>query len=653
MLRYTERYKANKATGLWKPYHRNSNRSIEMTAQGAVAPESSTWRFHSNLPRYFSSAGSISLLPYERIIVSIDNPNPSTSSDYHLTANVRKVRVSGPADIHQFILGDSNNYGYVTRNIYGNGMVFSQDISTGVMTLHKFSYDGSSASHDQVTLDTPFWSNGYVCDFGVSDDGSRIAFFVINKWTGTEYVPYRGGVWCFDTSDGSLIWSFERPPGDTNFVYGFNLTSDGERALISTEDSTSPKVTLYSNSGSILDNHTFNYTDLNYPVGFQNNICMIENDKIVVAWTKSTISGSARKVDVYYKTIDFSSNTFNASSTKTIVTNWKKQYPGGGFGVGTGNVYGSRIQIRTANAYTALNDCDPILVDFSVDPLKPLYIYGRQFDDTVSGNSMVASEHYVHSSAQGFVSSTNDYVYSNSQKVISSTAKIDLRGNDTDSYPGSGSNWYDLTDNSNDSTLTGTYSFTSDNGGAIDFNGGYAQLPANFLDPYGEFTIEAWVRREAGYISGNASIIFISQSSNSAGSFALVHNFYNSPPIFIPNKFAITTFEGPSEVILPTTRPSKLHQRTVKINTWYHIVGKKNSAGELEIYVNGVKSNMPDDYAVTDIALTSDDPRIAINPAAGTEFWPGSIAELRVYDYAMSEKDIQYMFNSKKVQFGY
>jgi len=83
------------------------------------------------------------------------------------------------------------------------------------------------------------------------------------------------------------------------------------------------------------------------------------------------------------------------------------------------------------------------------------------------------------------------------------------------SYPGSGSTWYDLSGNGNHLTFTGSVSFTSSNGGAIDFSGSSTSVSAAFrgnpstFDTGNQVTYICWFKpqRGTGFDGNQATLV--------------------------------------------------------------------------------------------------------------------------------------------------
>ena len=83
-----------------------------------------------------------------------------------------------------------------------------------------------------------------------------------------------------------------------------------------------------------------------------------------------------------------------------------------------------------------------------------------------------------------------------SPKIVTDGLVLCLDAADKNSYPGSGTTWYDLSGNGNNGTLTNGPTFSSDKGGCIVFDGSndYVDVgnPASLNFGSGDFTISVW-----------------------------------------------------------------------------------------------------------------------------------------------------------------
>lgn len=130
------------------------------------------------------------------------------------------------------------------------------------------------------------------------------------------------------------------------------------------------------------------------------------------------------------------------------------------------------------------------------------------------------------SSASGIFDLTSQLIYKNASKWPASSAPsglvttsliVHLDAGNTNSYPGSGTTWSDLTSSSNDLTLTNGPVFSSTDGGTIEFDGSndYA-TSSNSVTLSGDFSFDAWVYLDTT-ASGYDAIFSIGQYSQTSG----------------------------------------------------------------------------------------------------------------------------------------
>lgn len=305
-------------------------------------------------------------------------------------------------------------------------------------------------------------------------------------------------------------------------------------------------------------------------------------------------------------------------------------------------------------ATTSINDTDSGMSWSTTDPVRVYMIRSdgvwnavttsgwtllesnKEYISGYSAEMEVFYRDYAAGIYTGFDNNSAMYLWgSNSvaqDQIFNNGLALYLEPNNKLSYSGSGTTWTDLSGNARNATLVSSPTYSSSNGGAIDFvSSSYAQLPANnFNFGTGDYTIESWVNLSS---STTNNIIFASQSSNQSGFYAL--GFNSSIGWFH------TTFNG-------STRPATTMTPVPSANTWYHAVAVRESS-VLKLYINNVASTS---NGSTSLSVTSADPRIAINPASGDERWTGRIASLRIYNRALSASEVSTNFNSSRSRFG-
>ena len=80
--------------------------------------------------------------------------------------------------------------------------------------------------------------------------------------------------------------------------------------------------------------------------------------------------------------------------------------------------------------------------------------------------------------------------------IVNDSLVLTLDAGNQNSYAGSGTNWYDLSGNGNNGTLTNGPTFNSSNIGSIVFDGvdDYVNIPDNSsLNPTKNLTLSCWV----------------------------------------------------------------------------------------------------------------------------------------------------------------
>ena len=261
-------------------------------------------------------------------------------------------------------------------------------------------------------------------------------------------------------------------------------------------------------------------------------------------------------------------------------------------------------------------------------------------DDPVAGRYMNANygSVLIYSRALSAAEVLQNYEAQKSKfanTIVQQGLVLNLDAGNPYSYAGAGTTWYDVTVNSYNGTLIGSPSYTSTNNGGIIFDSvaKYVTLPASGLAfGTGQFAIEAWVFSTAA-VSYNH--IYSSQSSNNVGFISLYYqNGYG---------FSVADL-GNSAVRTATT-----HQTVVSQNTWYHVVGIRNTSNQYIVYVNGVESTT---NSTSSYPLTATAPQIASNPASNTERFTGTIASFRLYNTSLSAAQVLQNYNATKGRFG-
>ncbi len=216
------------------------------------------------------------------------------------------------------------------------------------------------------------------------------------------------------------------------------------------------------------------------------------------------------------------------------------------------------------------------------------------------------------------------------------------------SYPGSGTNWNDLSGNGNNGTLTNGPTFNSGNGGGWVFDGvddfiSGSDVPFRFANT---FTLDATVYFNGTDINGT---IIGKRNGSPFNQYAISINSGNP---YVGGVGKVATFfgradGGSTDILLNYTLPSA---------GIYNIVSSIN-ANSQTLYVNGVAR------ATTNVNISSNTFNIsgrdlligATRDNAGTGIigpFPGNIYTTKIYNRVLSPQEIQQNYNATKTRFG-
>jgi surface protein len=211
---------------------------------------------------------------------------------------------------------------------------------------------------------------------------------------------------------------------------------------------------------------------------------------------------------------------------------------------------------------------------------------------------------------------------------------------DTNSYPGSGSDWYNIgtSVSSSDVTLYNSVNYNSgDGGGCLEFNGtnNYGIIPydSTFDFSTGNYTINTWVK----FNDFSSPVNVTSKDTYGA-------NFDWS--IYIPDSSNIYDYSNGTATNVSANIPSSM-----STSVWY-LITISSISGYVSIYLNKVE------YGTTTYMSTSNSNTTALtigcyswnNPGA---LLNGNIAIMEYYNVGLSDTEVSTYFNTTKSRFGY
>ncbi len=232
-----------------------------------------------------------------------------------------------------------------------------------------------------------------------------------------------------------------------------------------------------------------------------------------------------------------------------------------------------------------------------------------------------------------------------SPRIITDGLVLALDAGNTKSYPGSGTTWTDLSGNSNNGTLTNGPTYSSDDGGAIVFDGtnDYATI-----DPQNSTT--------NGLYFGGATSISVStwvkiNNTNIFKTFVIYEDIANGD-IVEPIRFDLLTDNTVRLAIILSNGSGDIAISSTTLNTsdWYYLTGTFGD-GYIKIYVNGVFENQ------TSLSGSIDTPNSGINAAwnigsgeltQSSRYINGNIAQVSIYNKALTAAEVAQNYNATK-----
>jgi len=220
--------------------------------------------------------------------------------------------------------------------------------------------------------------------------------------------------------------------------------------------------------------------------------------------------------------------------------------------------------------------------------------------------------------------------FSNGPRVITNGLVSSLDAADTNSYPGSGTNWRDVVGTFRNFVLTNGPTFNSTNGGTIVFDGVDDYAVYNDDIQTSLVTVSAWVYKTAS-------------TTNQA-----LFNRANTA-------WVLAQINGTIQIFVSTVGSFIDTGYTVPLNEWTNIVFTYSGtglSGSQILYINGT--------SVFSSASGSGNLPSRIRGATFTigyyignvSYWGGRISQMQIYSRALSASEVLQNYNTQKSRFG-
>ncbi len=213
--------------------------------------------------------------------------------------------------------------------------------------------------------------------------------------------------------------------------------------------------------------------------------------------------------------------------------------------------------------------------------------------------------------------------------VVQSGLVLNLDAGASTSYPGSGTTWTDLSGNGNNGTLNGP-TYNSANGGSIVFDGSNDYVNISVPTSINTKTILSFIRVTA---SGGDYVVYGLDANGSDNWFGVNENLVR---LFGTQSSNVNNFS-----LSGTTN--------ILTNTWYQI-GCTIDGATAKVFLNGVEENSVT-QAFT-IGAWDSSPTLGRRGSIAQRYFPGSIANLQVYNRVLTAAEIQQNFKALRGRYG-
>jgi hypothetical protein len=217
-------------------------------------------------------------------------------------------------------------------------------------------------------------------------------------------------------------------------------------------------------------------------------------------------------------------------------------------------------------------------------------------------------------------------------KIVTDGLMSALDATDRNSYPGSGTNWFDISGNGNSATLTNTTFDTTYGGGIVFGQNKYGTHNITSAPYAGNFTWNCVFKNTNNYNFGAWDFLYTMNGFSNGLTFT---TFSSKPRINYGTWF--------TEGITTTSSPS------LTLNNYYMLTCGR-SGNTIFCYLNGLPYGT---WLTTSATPTITTPFIGTTPNANrsAEYWIGIINVIQVYNRTLSASEILQNYNAIKTKF--
>ena len=213
--------------------------------------------------------------------------------------------------------------------------------------------------------------------------------------------------------------------------------------------------------------------------------------------------------------------------------------------------------------------------------------------------------------------------------IITDGLILNLDAGNTSSYPGTGTDWFDLTSNDNDATLINGASYITDGGGSISFDGvnDYALIQNSDTINTVSVTVSMWVK----FNHVKNGVVLLSKGSM----------WWNRKYWFYE--------DGGVQFFYVSNSTPKIPKETLLDGNWHNIVGTYDGSSTLSLYHNGVLFGTG---GCTDTTQNTENLAINAYPSGGYIAGDKYLPTITMYNRALTDSEVLQNYNATKGRFG-
>jgi hypothetical protein len=277
------------------------------------------------------------------------------------------------------------------------------------------------------------------------------------------------------------------------------------------------------------------------------------------------------------------------------------------------------------------------------------------YNNTLTDGEVITNYNFL----KGRFGRDNDDLTSTYPQTVFTTRSLvlNLDASNTNSYPGTGANWFNLAPSNITASLVASPTLSTDGSGSFQFNGTTQYAVVRFspsgslLQPTAEITYACWASA-SNWKSNAASVSLISKTES--GGYGIFN--YSTTYTFARSVGCLNYSDFDNAYI-----PAATSQSVFPVSSgWVYLTGTYDGRYS-KFYVNGILGESIDGGTLTTIQYTNNNAFIiggeagasATAWASATDAFTGKIGAVHVYDRTLTTYEIMANFSSSKDKYGY